>query len=241
MRNVIVLLVLAALLFAVNRLAQIVSDWHYVVPAQPGALLYAATFDDFLSDWSLYEGRLSAQVENSALRLDVDAADSLPYSTAAPYFADFDLRVQARPLDGPFNNGYGVIFRVQDPQNYYMFLVSSDGYYQVQRSVAGDQKVLSAWIPSPLVDQGFNVDNWLRVVAQGENFEFFINEQQVDLCVPYSVFGISTYRDTCIDGQMQPVLTDELIGQGQLGVVAQSFDEQGVVVAFDNLLVYGPE
>jgi hypothetical protein len=126
-RNFILLLVLLLLFLAVNRLSLVIEDWHYVVPAEPGKLLYASTFDDNLGDWSIYEGRLSAQVENSALRLDLAVAGSLPYSTAAPYFSDFDLRVLARPLAGPLNNGYGVIFRAQDPQNYYMFLVSSDG------------------------------------------------------------------------------------------------------------------
>jgi hypothetical protein len=35
-------------------------------------------------------------------------------------------------------------------------------------------------------------------------------------------------------------LVDASIPNGQLGVVAQSLDESGVVVDFDNVVVYGP-
>jgi hypothetical protein len=122
-----------------------------------------------------------------------------------------------------------------------MFLVSSDGYYRVQRAVDGQEKDISTWIPSPLVHQGLNVDNWLRVVAQGEDFHFYINGEAVELCIPNSVFGVSTYSDHCQDGTMLPMLTDSAIPNGKIGVVAQSLDERGVVVDFDDLVVYGPE
>jgi hypothetical protein len=89
--------------------------------------------------------------------------------------------------------------------------------------------------------KGLNVDNWLRVVAQGDQFRFFVNGQQVELCIPESETGLSTYVEACINGTMEPVLTDSAITVGQLGVVAQSFDEDGVLVEFDNVLVYGPE
>lgn len=240
MRNLAILLVLLVLLLLAGQILRLVEDWHYVVPAEAGALLYVSTFDDSDPDWVQYEGRLSAQVTEAALRLDVGLEDSLPYSTAAPYFEDFDLLLRARPVAGPLDNGYGVVFRLQDADNYYMFLISSDGYYQVQRNINGQQKILSDWIPSPLIEQGLNVENWLRVVAQGDNFRFYINNSAVELCIPDSPFGVSTYSNGCVDGEMRTSLVDGAIGFGQVGVVAQSFRERGVVVDFDDLLIYAP-
>ena len=102
-------------------------------------------------------------------------------------------------------------------------------------------KKLSDWIPSPLVNQGLNVDNQLRVVAQGDQFRFFINDEQVALCIPNNPEGESTYFDGCVDGEMHDTLTDDSIGSGQLGVMAITLDEPNVEVVFDNVLVYGPE
>lgn len=240
LRNLIVLAALAAILIVLTNLSPIVAEWHYVVPATAGEVVYVETFDTTPADWELYSGRLSAQAVNGALRVAVDEVNSLPYSTAAPYFGDFDLRVLGRATAGPLDNGFGVVFRVQNPQNYYGFFISSDGYYQVWREVDGTEKLLSDWIPSPLVNQGLGAANEIRVVAQGDRFRFYVNGEQVMLCVPDDPAATSTYADSCIDGQMQPELVDGSISEGRLGVIARTFDEPGVEVDFDNVLVFGP-
>ena len=240
MRNLIVLAALGAILIVLNRLAPMVAEWHYVVPATPGEVLYAATFDDVSSDWELYTGRLSAQVAEGSLRVTVDEVNSLPFSTAGPYFSDFDLRVKTTAVTGPLDNGYGVIFRAQDADNYFLFLISSDGYYQVRREVNGADKILSEWIPSELVNQGLDTANEIRVVAQGDTFQFYINGELVELCIPNDPNAISTYADSCIDGQMLPELVDDSVAEGRLGVIAVTFSEPGVEVDFDNVLVFGP-
>jgi hypothetical protein len=241
-RRSVVLLLLIVILLAVLGLRQWVVNWHPVLSGQPGALLYVATFDDFVDEWQQYQGRLEAQVIGQALQLGVDAVRSAPYSAAKPYFADFDLQVEARAIGGPVNNGYGVVFRLQDPDNQYMFLVSSDGYYQVRRKVQGIEKELSTWIASPLVNQGLGTTNHLRVVGTADRFRFYINGQPVQLCVPNNPEGVSTYSlDQCIEGTMVDTLVDDAISSGHLGVVAQSLDEPGVVVDFDNFVVFAPQ
>jgi len=235
------LVILALALHGLNRLA---GDWHYTVPAEPGAVLYAAAFDALPDDWDLYEGRLSAQVEDGALVIEVGAASSLPFSTAAPYFDAFDLTVQAQAVDGPLNNGFGVVFRLRDPRNYFLFLVSSDGYYRVVREVDGVQRELSTWIPSPAVNQGIGATNQLRVTASGGEFRFYVNGEPLKLCVPDNPAGYSTYNDltgACQEGRMVEALKDDSIASGRLGVIAMTLDEPDVRVLFDNLVVYGPD
>lgn len=252
MRKAILPIVLFIILLALLRINSQAIDWHYVLAGDPGDVLYTATFDDLIDDWKQYEGRMQANVANGVLILQSSTTGAGSYSEVRQYFGDFDLRVEARAVGGPLNNGYGVIFRLQDKGNesfaddsYYLFLVSSDGYYQVRRVVDGNDRELSAWIPSDLVNIGVGPDaasNWLRVIAQGDQFRFFVNGQPVQLCVPDRPDGISTYDDIngiCL-GQMQDVLVDDNIGYGQIGVGIQSFDEPGVVVEFDNILITAP-
>ncbi|MCY4246609.1 MAG: hypothetical protein OXE95_03405 [Chloroflexi bacterium] len=80
----------------------------------PGALLFAAGFDGFLDDWSLYEGTQRATIVNGELELAVNAAQTAAWSTAQYNFGDFDMQVRARAVAGPVDNGLGIVFRLND-------------------------------------------------------------------------------------------------------------------------------
>lgn len=267
MRRIAILLALLIVLVVLIAAATLTANWHYAVPVAPGALAYAATFDDLLTDWDQNPGRLSAQAVDGVLRLTIGDTNDGLYSAARPFFSDFDLRLQARAVEGPDDNGYGVIFRLHDRYddhplltddllnnvivrrlvqlseryNYYLFLVSSDGFYQVARVFDGGEMELSTWIESSLVNSGIGAQNDLRVVAHGDEFQFFINGTQVELCIPDDPSASSTYLSgECLAGQMVDTLVDDSIPSGRLGVVARAYRTEGVIVEFDNVLVYGP-
>lgn len=250
-RRIFVLLTLALVLAGVILVNRWLTGWQFVVPERPG-VLYAAAFDDqaeFNDEWRLYPGRLSAGIEDDQLVIEVGDFNAGAFSFAQPHFADFDLRVVTRAVGGPVDNGYGVIFRLQNRDNdspsddsYYMFLISSDGYYRVVRRVASRERIISDWIPSSAISQGIDAVNHLRVVGQGSRFQFFVNDTLLELCIPNDPEGISTYMmDTCIQGTMYDALEDDSIPAGQLGVVAISTETggSGVRVAFDDFIVYG--
>ena len=256
MRRLLVLIVLGLIFAALLALSRSRASWqHYVVSGDAGSLLYAATFDGgadsgFNGEWEQYAGRLSTQIDGGQLRVSIGEAGKGAYSVATPYFGDFDLRVAAQAVDGPIDNGYGVVFRLQNKDNtsfdddsYYLFLISSDGYYRVTRVLDGSEQILSDWIDSPLIQQGLNAVNQLRVVARGDRFQFYVNDAPVQLCIPDDPDAISTYSGgTCIGGAMVDALTDNAIPDGQIGVTAKATSSGGgdVVAAFDNLLVYAP-
>jgi len=230
-----------ALLFFIR---QQVENWHYVVGGAPGQLLYVSAFDDpSASDWQQYEGRVAAQIADGRVIVSNGVSNNVAFSISEPHFADFDLRAEAQAVSGPLDNGYGVIFRYRDPENFYLFLVSSDGFYQVTRVLDGMQRELSAWADSPVIRQGLNEANYLRVAARGDQFAFYINNERVQLCIPSDPEAISTYRTGlgCIGGTMEDTLTDSSLPIGQVGVVAMSLGEPDVEAAFDNLIVFSPE
>lgn len=254
--NLILVLVLAALL-AVLRLA---ADLQYVADGEPGSLLYAASFDLPAPDLDLFEGRASAQLNAGRLWLQPGEARRLVYAAAGPRVSDFDLEVEAMALAGPLDNGFGVLFRMQEPRphpllslfglqaagpatgpGYYLFMISSDGYYQLRRSLNGEQQVLSAWIPSPAIRQGLEVSNRLRIIARGAEMVFYVNGEQHGFCIPDDAGQTSTWTNgRCLAGQMRSVVHDDSLTTGRLALAAQSFAQGGVMAAFDNLLIRVP-
>ncbi len=99
-----------------------------------------------------------------------------------------------------------------------------------------------------LINQGLNAVNNLRVIARGDQFHFYINEDNVALCLSTgdTPLGQAIYNAAtgeCIGGEVADVLTDSAIPNGQIGVTAKATASGGggVVAAFDNLLVYAPE
>lgn len=245
LRRLLLLFVLVIILMALVLLNRALTEWHYVQPVQPGQIVYAGTFDS-TDHWTLYDGRLAAQLNENTLRLLVNLPLSAPYSVIGTHYADFDVSVQARAVEGPpqnpLNNGFGLVFRLLDEDNNYQFLISSDGYYQVRRTVDGNSREISTWIDTPVVQQGLGALNTIRVVGHGNRFQFYVNNERVPLCIPNSPTGQSTYfGGECRDGTLQDTLVDDTFRAGSLGVVAITFDEPGVVVDFDNLLVSGPQ
>ena len=129
------------------------------------------------------------------------------------------------------------------PDSHYAFLVSSDGYYSLRKSEAGATKVLSAWIPSEHINQGLSARNAIGVIARAGSYRFTINGAPVALCIPHEAEAASTFfGGECVDGAMQAVYHGDRLASGKLGLIAQTTATggPGVVVGFDNVLVFGP-
>ena len=126
---------------------------------------------------------------------------------------------------------------------YFAFLISSDGYYSLWRTDARGISILSAWIASDAIRQGLGAENLLRVVAEGPRYQFFVNGAPLALCLPDDPGAASTYAaGECVGGSMQGSYLADTAAVGQLGLIAQSTASGGggVVVRFDNMLVYSP-
>jgi len=140
------------------------------------------------------------------------------WATAGKNYSDGIFEVDARPLEGAIDNGYGLLFRVdKSNEDFYVFKVSSDGYIYIGRCEDGClvEKALinQDWFDSEVVSVGFNVTNHLKVVATGEKFVFYVNDTEV--------------------GEA----SDGLLKNGDIGLLAETFTPGGLHVAFDNFRV----
>ncbi|MEM6529660.1 MAG: hypothetical protein AAF653_15280 [Chloroflexota bacterium] len=246
MRRYLLLILSIVFLLFVLLLRSNEDGLRYVVPNRPAAVLYATTFDDgmFGADWS-QQDRTGGTVEVADDALSLTFAEVVPRrerlrSTTTYLFSDFDYSVDAAATAGPLNNSYGVVFRQFDEQTYYLFMVSSDGFYSVWRELPQGFIALSTWIPSEAINQGVDGEtNRLRVTAQGDTFRFYVNNEPLLLCIPDDPDGESTYTTECIGGTMQETLTDDNIPVGGLGVAIETIIDGGMAAQFDNAVVVG--
>lgn len=132
-------------------------------------------------------------------------------------FSDVSVEVDATKTSGPDNNGFGVICRFQDNDNFYYFMVSSDGYQVIGKYQGGQNQYLSAekMQPTDAITAG-NATNHVRGDCQGSTLTLFANGQQ-----------LSSVSDTSFTS-------------GDIGLIVGTFDEPNVGVAFDNFVVYQP-
>lgn len=179
---------------------------------------YLETFEA-TGTWTAGEGiDAQGQVVDGAYEMSVDLIGDIYWATAGRVFADGVYEVEATPLDGTINNGYGLLFRVdEEEESFYIFKVSSDGYVFVGQCInncAEQAELLDQdWFPSPSVRQGLDVTNQLRVVASGGNMTFYVNNELV--------------------GEA----SDDNLIKGDIGLVAETFAPGGSVIAFDNFRV----
>jgi hypothetical protein len=146
-------------------------------------------------------------------------------------------------LSGVFDVPLRMVFRPADhsPQGY-VFLISTDGYYSLWKRDAGEQGLtkVTVWHDSDgLINTGLNATNQIRVVGRGDKFQFYINGQQVELCVPLPGEQPTGNAANCL-GETVAVWQDSAFASGRLGVVVNTDQKPGTVIDFDNFIVTVP-
>jgi hypothetical protein len=144
--------------------------------------------DDFRSPatgWTVSNDRGGNEAySNGRYLITLNSLD--PYWGFSPQtFGDFVMEVDATPtsrygpdyaFDGPVGDAFGVIVRSQDKDNFYAFLVATDGRYSAFHIKAGRLIWDTPWT---LADEDVVKDGWqtsrLRVLAQGPDLRFYLN------------------------------------------------------------------
>ena len=135
---------------------------------------------------------------------------------SADSYDDFAVEIKAGCVIAETPAEYGLIFRMQDSQNFYCFSVTNEGYWQLRKRVSGAWQVILAPAFSGAIVTG-DYWNYLGVVCLGSSITLYVNEEQV--------------------GQT----SDSEFGSGWIGVMGRSFDTGGIQTVYDDLLVWSVE
>lgn len=180
--------------------------------------------DDFTvgqtGQW-LLEGDSVAQatIRDGQLLIEVNGPNVAQFATLQePTLSDFVVEVEATQLAGSPDSSYGLLFRLQSPNAFYRFEITSSGLYIVERrDPAGTwTRLVEDWTAAPAVQTGLHVVNRLKVEAAGPILAFYVNDQ------------------------LLRQLTDATYTAGNVALDAGTFGQAGLQVAFDNLVVRRP-
>ncbi|MEM7801688.1 MAG: hypothetical protein AAF633_21005 [Chloroflexota bacterium] len=202
-----------AILFTLSLVLSLVV---FLAGCQSGSGSYEATFDN-AADWATGEtDNLRGEVVNGVYDLLVYSDIGLYWVTPDQTFGDGTYSVEATPIEGPIDNGYGMVFQLdEDDVSFYLFEVSGDGFVWIGRCEGNcqedmDMLVDTSWFPSDSVKTGLDVTNTLKVTVDGGDMVFFVNGEEVGRAF------------------------DDALGAGNIGLAVETIGQGGVRVQFDN-------
>lgn len=173
-------------------------------------------FDDFsnpASGWNRERiADYARDYENGSYLIQVNKINwTLTANPNKIFRGDVIIEVDAAKAGGPDKNGFGVICRFQDENNYYRFMISSDGLMVISMRNDGAWLNLSSdvWEPSDAIHQG-TASNHLRAECIGDSLKLFINDH------------------------LAASATDSSFAGGDVGLTASAYDTLGVDILFDN-------
>ena len=103
---------------------------------------------------------------------------------------------------------------MQDAQNFYVYSISSDGYYSLGKYVDDEWTALVDWTESDLIDSGRNSENRIGLAAVGNEIVLLVNNVEIDR------------------------VQDGSFGAGQIGLLVGATNLGGPTIAFDNLWLW---
>lgn len=181
--------------------------------------------DDFSGErncgWALYnQGGAVAEIRDGFLRMSTSQAGKIWWTNPGKNFDNVIITVQARQISGPNNNAYGLICRYQNEQNFYIFLISGDGYYNIGKYQSGSDQIIyltdnGQFQPSEYINQGV-ATNQIRASCIGNQLSLSVN-------------GLPLYTTT-----------DPTFVTGDIGLGVSTLEVGTAVVQFDDIRVVAP-
>jgi hypothetical protein len=190
-----------------------------LVPEQIGAnVLYSDDFSDPDSGWDRVQAEEGVtDYENGQYRIFVDQAQHDDWANPGQSFTDVQVEADATKIGGPDDNDFGLICRYQDVENFYAFLISSDGYYAIMKYSDGGSETIGSdgMLSTDAVFQG-DTTNHLRADCIGDALSLYAN------------------------GELVHSVSDSAFASGDVGLIAGTFEEPGADIAFDDFVVLQP-
>jgi serine/threonine protein kinase len=181
-------------------------------------LLFYDDFSDPSSGWdrvNVSEG--ITDYEGGEYRIWVNTSNTDVWANPGLHFTDVSIEVNAAKVGGPDDNDFGIICRYQDVENFYFFLIGSDGYYGIGKIKDGSQDLIGmeTMLENDVIRIG-NTTNRIKADCAGNVLTLYVN------------------------GKKLKQVQDSDFASGDVGLIAGTFDQSGVDIHFDEYRVTEP-
>lgn len=184
-----------------------------------GSVLFQDDFSDSSSGWENRSNEQFGTVDyfDGYYRIEVLGDHHMIWASPGINLTDVRLEADMIKVIGTSDDLFGLVCRAADQENYYFFVISSDGYYGIGKTIDGKQSLINTegMKPSELISQGKTI-NHLRADCVADRLELSIN---------------GTLVDQVVDGDLP---------RGDIGLLAGNLAAQESVVLFDNLSALKP-
>jgi len=184
----------------------------------PGGVLFEDDFSDVGSGWDrVDDGDGGTDYFEGSYRIWADKPSVDYWANPGLVLQDVRISVAALKAAGPDDNDFGVICRYQDTENFYAFLISSDGFYGIEMFEGGERKMIgqNQMLSTPHIQQG-QASNEMVVHCVGDHLSLYVN------------------------GEILADVRDATFEAGDVGLIAGTYDEPGVDIRFDDFVVHQP-
>jgi hypothetical protein len=150
-------------------------------------------------------------------RITVSAANRDQWATPGLNLNDVRIEADAIKVGGDRNNRFGLICRVTRPGAFYIFIISSDGYYGIGKIKGSQYQLLGnqSLLPSDKIPRG-SVYLHLRADCVQDRLALYVNGEKIA---------------EASDAEFQT---------GDVGIIAGAYNTAGTDIFFDNFTVAKP-
>ena len=183
-----------------------------------GTILFQDDFSNPSSGWNQVSTESgTTDYADGMYMIQVNAPNLDVWARPGLNFTDTIIEVETFKVGGDRNNRFGVICRLTGSDNFYSFLISSDGYYGIGKVTGGAYELIGmdALQPSEAIQQGSAI-NRIRAECTGDHLALFVNGEKI--------------------AEAQ----DSAFTAGDVGLIAGTYDTPGTDIRFDNLIVTQP-
>lgn len=216
--NLLVSLLLVLSLSACDQLPLAAQFLKQTDQTNSTGILFSDDFSDARSGWDRLQASSGmSDYKKDTYQIQVNEPNVDLFANPKLSLKDVIVEVSATRIAGPDQNNYGVICRYRDEKNFYAAQISSSGYAGIFRMKNGQYKLLGLkeMLPVPAI-LGGNATNRIRFECVGSTLLLIVNDAPVD------------FRE---DGSFEI---------GDVGLIAGTYDQPGVHIAFDDFSVSQP-
>jgi hypothetical protein len=186
--------------------------------AEPQPLIvFEDEFSDVNSGWDRFSDNEGiTNYFNSAYKIGVYTDHKFFWTNPYRNFGDVIVEVQSQKISGGDDVQYGIICRHQDVDNWYVLVISGDGWAAIRKRIQGnDLEFIADWVEVSAANTG-NATNDLRAECIGNRLSLYVN------------------------GTLAIEVFDSDIPTGDVGLLAGNFDQTNSEVLFDYFVVMEP-